>query len=194
MIFLLALMLAGDDPAKPDMTAQLPKIRRVFVDRLSGGETAAQMRDLIITALENTKLFVITENQDKADAFIRGSAEDLIYTEQFQSSEGVNMHTNSSDSESNSTDTRYNGAGGGTSSRSSRSMGSGIGGQESSNIKERHHEALATVRLVNKDGDVIWSTTQESKGGKFHGASADVAEKIAKQLAVEVERAKKVGK
>jgi hypothetical protein len=194
MIFLLALMLVGDEAAKPDMAAQLPKIRRVFVDRLSGGETAAQMRDLIITAIENTKLFVITENQDKADAFIRGSAEDLIYTEQFQSSEGVNMRTNSSDSESNSTDTRYNNSGAGISSRSSRSMGAGIGDHESSNIKERHHEALATVRLVSKDGDVIWSTTQESKGGKFHGASADVAEKIAKQLTVEVERAKKAAK
>jgi hypothetical protein len=194
MIFLLALMLVGDEAPKPDMAAQLPKIRRVFVDRLSGGETAAQMRDLIITAIENTKLFVITENQDKADAFIRGSAEDLIYTEQFQSSDGVSMRTNSSDSESNSTDTRYNNSGAGISSRSARSTGAGIGDHESSNIKERHHEALATVRLVNKDGDVIWSTTQESKGGKFHGASADVAEKIAKQLTMEVERAKKPAK
>ena len=186
MTFLLLLLLFGDD-----LSTQLPKIKRVYVDRLTGGETAAQMRDLIITALENSKLFIVTENQDKADAFIRGAAEDLIYTDQFQSSENVTMHGNSSDSEGVSTDTRYNGAGGGSSSRSARSIGSGIGGGESSNIKERKHEALATVRLVNKDGDVLWSTTQESNGAKFHGASADVAEKIAKQLTAEYERVRK---
>ena len=104
------------------------------------------------------------------------------------------LFRSSSDSSAVSSDSRYNGASGGTSSRSARSLGSGIGGDESSNIKERRHEALATIRLVSKDGDVLWSTTQESKGAKFHGASADVAEKIAKQLIAEYERAKKSGK
>jgi hypothetical protein len=188
MTLLLLVLLFGDGPIADDLADQLPKIKRVFVDRLTGGETAAQMRDLIITALQNSKLFVLTENQERADAFIRGSAEDLIYTDQFKSSENVSMRGNSSDSEGVSSDSRYNGAGGGTSSRSSRSMGSSIGGGESSEVKERKHEALATVRLVNKDGDVLWSTTQESGGAKFHGASADVAEKIAKQLVAEYER------
>ena len=190
MNLLFFLLLFGDDH---DLSAQIPKVKRVFVDRLSGGESAAQMRDLIITALENSKLFVITENQERADAFLRGSAEDLIYTEQYKSSENVSMRGNSSDSEGVSTDSRYNGASGGNSSRSSRSIGTGIAGGDSSEIKERRHEALATVRLVNKDGDVLWSTTQESKGAKFHGASADVAEKVAKQLAAEFDRVKKVG-
>ena len=188
MTLLLLVLLFGDGPIADDLADQLPKIKRVFVDRLTGGETAAQMRDLIITALQNSKLFVLTENQERADAFIRGSAEDLIYTDQFKSSENVSMRGNSSDSEGVSSDSRYNGAGGGTSSRSSRSVGSSIGGGESSEVKERKHEALATVRLVNKDGDVLWSTTQESGGAKFHGASADVAEKIAKQLVAEYER------
>jgi hypothetical protein len=188
MNLLLLMLLLGDEP---DLSNQLPKIKRVFVDRLTGGETAAQMRDLIITALENSKLFIVTENQDKADAFIRGAAEDLIYTDQFKSSENVSMHGGSSDSEGVSADSRFNGASGGTSSRSARSMTGGIGGGDSSEVKERKHEALATVRLVNKDGDVLWSTTQESKGAKFHGASADVAEKIAKQLVAEYERVRK---
>ena len=188
MTLLLLLLLFGDD-----LSDQLPKIKRVFVDRLTGGETAAQMRDLLITALQNSKLFVVTENQDRADAFLRGAAEDLIYTDQFKSSENVSMRGNSSDSEGVSSDSRYNGASGGNSSRSARSNGSSIGGGESSEVKERKHEALATVRLVNKDGDVLWSTTQESGGAKFHGASADVAEKIAKQLVAEFERARKTG-
>jgi hypothetical protein len=67
----------------------------------------------------------------------------------------------------------------------------GVGDNESLSTKDRKHEALATVRLVNKDGDVVWSTTQESTGAKFHGASADVAEKIARQLAADVEKVRK---
>ena len=70
-------------------------------------------------------------------------------------------------------------------------MGSGIGGSESTDVKERKHEALATVRLVNKDGDVMWSTTQESNGAKFRGASADVADKITRQLVADYERLRK---
>jgi hypothetical protein len=41
---------------------------------------------------------------------------------------------------------------------------------------------VAAVRLVNKDGDVIWFTTQESLGAKFRGARSDVAEKITAKL------------
>jgi hypothetical protein len=48
------------------------------------------------------------------------------------------------------------------------------------------------VRLVNKDGDVIWSTTQESLGAKFRGASADVADKITAKLKEDFEKARKL--
>ena len=187
-VWLMLLLVFGDD-----LSDQLPKIKRVFVDRLTGGETAAQMRDLIITALQNSKLFVLTENQERADAFIRGAAEDLIYTELFKSSDNVSMRGSLSESEGVNSDSRYNGASGGSGSRSARALSTGIGGGESSEVKERKHEALATVRLVNKEGDVLWSTTQESNGAKFHGASADVADKIAKQLIAEFERVRKSG-
>ena len=50
------------------------------------------------------------------------------------------------------------------------------------------------MRLVNKDGDVIWSTTQESTGGKFRGASADVADKVVQTLKDDFERARRSGK
>ncbi len=186
MSLLLLFLLFGDD-----MSEQLPKIKRVFVDRLTGGETAAQMRDLLITALQNSKLFVVTENMERADAFMRGAAEDLIYTDQHQFSENVNMRASGRESEGEGTSSRVGGITTGFNSRSSRGLEVGVGGGESSDVKERKHEALATVRLVNKDGDVLWSTTQESNGAKFHGASADVAEKIAKQLAIEYERVRK---
>ena len=45
------------------MAAQLLQVKRVYVERLTGGETAAQMRDLLITGLQGSKLFfVLTEN------------------------------------------------------------------------------------------------------------------------------------
>jgi hypothetical protein len=71
-------------------------------------------------------------------------------------------------------------------------MGIGAGDSESSHSSERRHEANAAIRLVNKDGDVIWSTTQESMGGKFRGASSDVADKITRQLTEDFERAKQL--
>ena len=65
-------------------------------------------------------------------------------------------------------------------------MSTSVGEDESQRTTERRHEAMAAVRLVNSEGDVIWSTVQESKGAKFRGASMDVAEKITKQLMVDL--------
>ena len=189
--FALLLMAAAPAFAEDDLSQQLLTVKRVYVDRLTGGETAAQMRDLVISALQNSKLFVLTENPERADAVLRGAAEDLIYTDAFSSSEGVNMRGGAATSSGSSSGSRFNGAGSSVTDRSSRSVSVGIGENESTNIRERRHEALATVRLVNKDGDVMWSTTQESNGAKFRGASADVADKITRQLVSDYEKLRK---
>jgi hypothetical protein len=160
--------------ADADLGAQLLAIHRVYVDRLTGGETAAQMRDLIIASLQSAKLFVLTENAERADVVLRGAAEDLIYTDTFRDSDGVSVRASIG---SRSTSSTARGA-----------ASAGVSDRESTDIRERKHEAMATVRLVNKDGDVIWSTTQESNGAKFRGASADVADKITRQLVADFER------
>lgn len=164
-------------PVEESGLQQLLYIRRVYVDRLTGGDTAAQMRDILISALESAKLFVLTENQDRADVILRGAAEDLVFTDVFQSSEGLSAHAN---------------VGSGKSSSSRGYAGMGFSDSESDRSAERKHEAIAAVRLVNKDGDVIWSTTQESLGAKFRGASADVAQKITSRLKEDFERARKL--
>src|SRR6516165_2375720 len=87
------LFAAPQASPPPEDGAQLLAIRRVYVDRLTGGDSAAQLRDLIIASLQNTRLFVITENQDRADAIIRGAAEDLVFTDSFISSDGVTANT-----------------------------------------------------------------------------------------------------
>ena len=187
----LLVLAAAPAFAEEELPQQLLTIKRVYVDRLTGGETAAQMRDLVISALQNSKLFVLTENPERADAILRGAAEDLIYTDAFSSSEGINMRGAAASSSGSSTSSRFNGAGSGFTDRNSRSASVGIGENESTSSKERRHEALATVRLVNKDGDVMWSTTQESNGAKFRGASADVADKITRQLVSDYDKLRK---
>lgn len=152
----------------------LLNVRRIYVDKLNG-ESAAQVRDMIINALQASKMFVITENPDKADATLRGSAEDLIYTENFQSSEGVHARA-------------ALGSGGSSSRITSRGVSASVGEEESQRSTERKHEATVAIRLVGKDGDVIWSTTQESHGAKFRGASADVADKVIRQLMLDLDR------
>ena len=144
---------------------QLLQIRRVYVDHLTGGETAAQMRDIISSALESSMLFVLTENPERADATLKGAAEDLVFNEVHTSSDSLNARSN---------------FGTGRTTTTSRGMnaGLGLGESESEHSSERRHEAVAAVRLINKDGDVIWATTQESLGAKFRGASTDVADKI----------------
>lgn len=176
-ILFAAVVFAGE--LEESGLRQLLLVRRVYVDRLTGGETAAQMRELLVSSLDGAKLFVITENQERADAFLRGGAEDLIFTDTHSSSEGINARAN---------------AGSSRSSSSSRGVygGLGVGENESSRSEERRHEAVAAVRLVNKEGDVIWSTTQESQGGKLRRASTDVADRITKKLIEDVERAKKL--
>ncbi len=161
---------------------QLLTIRRVYVDRLNGGETAAHMRDMIIASLQSAKLFVITENAERADTFLRGSAEDLVFTDTFQSSDNIDARVQVGRGTSGSGSSRQGG----------RSLGASVGENESARIAERKHEATASIRLVGKDGDVIWSTTEESLGGKFRGASADVADKIMRKLAAAYERARKM--
>jgi hypothetical protein len=176
-----AVAFAAENELEKSTLVQLLQIRRVYVDRLTGGETAAQIREMIINTLQGASLFLITENQEKADTILRGAAEDLVFTDTFSSSEGLNAHSQGGEGRGSSSATRRN-----------NYLGSGVGENESMHIAERKHEAMASVRLTNKDGDVIWATTQESLGGKFRGASADVAEKISKQLAEDFERAKKV--
>jgi hypothetical protein len=182
---MLLVPLATDDkPAPEDETdGQLAKVRRIYVDILTGGDTALQIRELLMTSLQRSKQFIITEKEEKADAVLKGAGEDEVFTDTFQASEGINAHSQIGAGESAGT-RNY------ASSSSNHNLGVTIGENSSRHTEERKHEAIVTVRLVSKDGDIIWSATAESLGGKFLGASADVAEKIAKLLIADYKAAK----
>lgn len=174
-LFLLCFAAYAEE-AQETSLRQLLTVRRVYVDRLVGGDPAAQMREILISALHGSKLFLVTEKEDRADAVLRGTAEDLVFTELHSSSERI--------------DARISGSTGRSTNRTSG--GFSAGESESDRSTERRHEAIASVRLVNKDGDVIWSTTQESLGAKFRGASADVADKIMSRLKDDFDQARKL--
>ena len=57
---------------------------------------------MLIGSLHRTGLFVITEDQEQADAFLRGSAEDLIYSDYYRSYEGLRVRGSASSSERDS--------------------------------------------------------------------------------------------
>jgi hypothetical protein len=158
-------------PDAPLVTA-IAGIKRVYVEPLAGNDTAEAIRQLLIGSLQKSHLFVMTDNPDRADAVLRGAANDKDYTDAFDSQESLNARTSGGAYSGSSSRTRSTGGYGGLS----------VGENESHHIRERKHEAYATVRLCNRDGDVLWATTQESHGGKFRGASEDVAEKVAHQL------------
>src|SRR2546421_12813638 len=59
-------------------------------------------------------------------------------------------------------------------------------GQESTKVRtpvSSLTKARLAVRLVMREtGDLIWSTTQGSKGARYKGTNADAAGKVVKQL------------
>lgn len=171
MLFCL-LALTPEDLAPPD-PRELLVIKRIYVDKLSGSDGTAQIRDLIISALLANRLFQVTENPDRADAFLRGAAEDLIFTETFQFRDSIDGRAQVSSSRGATTRTTTRQAAGASLS---------IGEDESMREQVRRHEATAALRIVSKDGDVLWATTKESAGTKFRSASADVATKVIDQL------------
>jgi hypothetical protein len=184
MMWAVAMLAMWQAPELTELQQQVVRVKRVYVEPFQRGESSAQLRDMLIAALMKTGLFVMTETPERADAVLRGSGEDLVFTDTFQSGENTSARTN------------VGGGAGGSGSSAARTaraylnLGAGVAESENVRVQERKHEASVSVRLVNREGDVIWSTTQESQGAKFKSASADVAEKVARQLAADVARMK----
>lgn len=176
-LVMLAATASASEPVALEM--QLPSVTRVYVEKFGGGESAAQLRDMIIASVQRLKVFVLTESPDRADAVLRGSGEDLVFTDVFQSGDSITARAGLSLGRGSSTS---------RSGRDSIGLQGSVGDNENMRVQERKHEASASVRLVNRGGDVIWSTTQESQGAKFRSASADVADKVARQLFQDLER------
>ena len=175
--FAAVVLAAQEAPTQPPSSTLL-NVKRIYVAELTGGPGADALRELIISGIDSTKLFLLTDNPDRADAILKGAADDRTFEDIFDSNQGLSTRQSAGKYGSGTSTSKTGGLYGGLS----------MADNESHHIKERKHEAYAAVRLCNRDGDVLWSTTQESLGAKFKGASADVAAKIARQLSLDVDR------
>jgi len=182
---IVGLILAQDTRPSPEeierhQAPELLAIRRVYVDRLVGGPDSGALRDMIIAALQRARLFIVTEDESRADAYLRGAAEDLIFSETRRVREGLQVRATGAASRREAGESE------------AASAGVSVGEQDDRYSRERKHEAVAALRLVARNGDVLWSTTQESLGAKYKGSSADVADKVAKELGAAWSRARRL--
>lgn len=104
LLFFVPVLVPQDEDATPEdaSTQQLAKVRRIYVGILTGGDAALQIRDLLMTSLQRTKQFIITEDEDKADAVLKGSGDDDVFVDVHQSAEGINAHSQFGAAESES--------------------------------------------------------------------------------------------
>ena len=172
---------AAPNPApdpRAELIAKLVSVKRVYVDSFGDDSVSKSLQAMVINALDESKRFIVTENKEKADAILKGRSIESTSQEVHATGSGTRVAA-AGGSESSSP------GGGGHGGFAAKAMGI----DDSTLSTETITEARLAVRLVSSDGDVIWSTTQESKGAKFKGASADVADKIVKQLLHDLDKA-----
>src|SRR5947208_11327773 len=85
--FALALPIAAAQaPRVPEATppiTSLLEVKRIYVEPLTVSAPAQALRDLIIAGIDSTRLFVLTDNPDRADATLKGAADDKAFTDSF---------------------------------------------------------------------------------------------------------------
>jgi curli biogenesis system outer membrane secretion channel CsgG len=140
----------------------LLRVKRIFVDSFGDDAVSKELQSMIVSPLVATNQFKVTENRERADAILKGVAVEKTSQELHAYSEGTAV-------------ARRNGA---------------AAIKDSSANTETIQEAKIAVRLVDPNGDVIWTSTQESKGAKYKGSSADAADKCVKQLLRDIDRLK----
>ena len=174
-------------PAKNETrpALQLNEVKRVFVESFGEDVISKEIQSMIVSSLVNSKRFTVTENRERADAVLKGVALEKTSQEVHAYGEGTAVGSAGGGHQSN-----INGSGNGSISGSSSGgfVARTMGINDSSLNTETISEARVAVRLVNADGDVIWTTTQESKGGKYKGASADVADMCIKQMLKDISK------
>ncbi len=170
-------------PAEPapviDKSKALSKVRRIYVESFGTSDAAQQLQAMVIDSLTQSKRLTVTEDKSKADAILKGFAGEKSAQEVHAYGSGTSVAT------------AAGGHSGSGLSHSGGFAGAASSIDDSSVNTETIDSAKASVRLINADGDVIWTSTQESKGAKYKGASADVADKIVKQLIRDMEKADK---
>lgn len=173
---------AAPAPIRVSAPADLLKVKRIYVDSFGDDPISKEMQSMIVSALVASKRFTVTENRNRADAVLKGVA--LEKTSQELHAFGENTSVSSAAGGHHAEINGSNGTVTGTSNGGFAAKSAGIG--DSSINTETIDRARVAIRLVSTDGDVIWTTTQESKGAKYKGASADAADMCVRQLVRDV--------
>jgi hypothetical protein len=174
---------AAKDSDTDDPTGLL-KVKRIYVESFGDDIISKELQSMIVSSLVATKRFKVTENRDRADAILKGVALEKTSQELHAFGEATSVAAAGGGAHS-----EVSGSGGAISGSSSGSfVARHMGTNDSSVNTETINEARVAIRLVNPDGDVIWTSTQESRGAKYKGSSADVADKCVKQLLRDVEK------
>jgi len=166
------------------------------VESFGDDPISKEMQAMVVDSLTNSKVLAVTENKDKADAILKGSTLEKTSQEAHSYSDATSVGVAHGSVHGSSSGNLSGSFVGGTGNINGSSTGSIDGSTNSTHMADATstssvttaNDARASVRLVNSDGDVIWTTTQESKGAKYKGASADVANKIVKQLVWDMEK------
>jgi curli biogenesis system outer membrane secretion channel CsgG len=181
---------AAPSPAKDAETdpAALLKVKRIYVESFGDDAISKELQSMIVSSLVATKRFKVTENRERADAFLKGSALEKTSQEVHAYGESTAVGGASGSSQGAISGSVVNGTGAISGSSSGGFAAHHAATSDSSLNTETINEARVAIRLVDADGDVIWTSTQESKGAKYKGSSADAADKCVKQLLRDVEK------
>ena len=174
----------GGTKVDPEIAAKLLKVRRIYVESFGDDAIVKQLQAMVINSLAESKRFIITENKEKADAILKGTGLEKTAQEFHAIGEATSVASASGHShgEVSGNSTGFSGSSNGG------FIAQKLGTADSQASTETVNDARLAVRLVATDGDVIWTTTKESKGAKYKGASADVADQIVKQLVWDLDK------
>jgi curli biogenesis system outer membrane secretion channel CsgG len=171
-----------------DDHSALLKVKRIYVESFGDDVISKELQSMIVSSLVATRHFKVTENRERADAILKGVALEKTSQELHAYGESTSVGAASGGSHGEVNGTVVNGTGSISGSSSGGFIARHMGTSDSSVNTETINEARVAIRLINPDGDVIWTSTQESKGAKYKGAGADVADKCVKQLVRDVEK------
>ena len=165
-----------------ELTDKLLKAKRIYLDSFGEDPINKALQAMVLDAIRASKRFIVTENKEKADLILRGAALEKTTQEAHALGSATSVATAAGGHSASISGTSTPVGGSISGSSSGGFVARQMGIEDSQASVETINDARVAVRLVSSDGDVVWSTTQESKGGKYKGAMADAADKIVKQL------------
>jgi hypothetical protein len=170
-----ALLAQAPEPAN-----RLSGVKRLCVGKIMGdAETAPVVQEVAIGGLYASQKFAVTENCEKADAILKGAV----------------MLKSTLKARSEAEESVLGGVVGAvkatTAGVSGGVAGYGVGGSEALSSAEKGWQATVSLRLVDREGEILWAGSWDSPGGKSKSPVPDATERLVRQLVRELERESK---